>query len=77
MRYTKENLKQDPTIDPQKIDSSPTIKYIVSWRYSEKIVFPTTYEIKVNDKATSITGTVAKPSNTKTKLTALDAPIIK
>ena len=68
--------KQAPTIDPQKIDSSPTFGIYCIWRYSEKIVFPTTYEIKVNDKATSITGTVAKPFNPSVKLTALDAPII-
>ena len=45
-------------------------------RYSEKIVFPTTYDIKVNDKATNITGTVAKPSRPSVKFTAFDAPII-
>ena len=66
--------KQAPTIDPQKIDNSPTFGIYCIWRYSEKIVFPTTYEIKVNDKATSITGTVAKPSNPSVKLTAFEDP---
>ena len=33
-------------------------------------------EIKVKDKATSITGTVANPSKPSVKLTAFDAPII-
>ena len=45
-------------------------------RYSEKIVFPTTYEINVYESATNITGTVAKPSNPSVKFTALDDPII-
>ena len=31
--------KQAPTIDPQKIDSSPTFGIYCIWRYSEKIVF--------------------------------------
>ena len=39
-------------------------------------MLPTTYDINVNDKATNITGTVAKPSNPSVKFTALDAPII-
>ena len=39
-------------------------------------MFPTTYEIKVNDSATNITGTVARPSRPSVKFTALDAPII-
>ena len=39
-------------------------------------MFPTTYDIKVKERATSITGTVAKPSRPSVKLTALDAPII-
>ena len=39
-------------------------------------MFPTTYEIKVKDKATNITGTVASPSRPSVKFTALDAPII-
>ena len=39
-------------------------------------MFPTTYEISVKDKATNITGTVAKPSSPSVKLTAFDAPII-
>ena len=34
--------KHDPTIEPQKIDSSPTFGIYCNWRYSEKIVFPTT-----------------------------------
>ena len=39
-------------------------------------MLPTTYEINVNDKATNITGTVAKPSKPSVKFTALDAPMI-
>ena len=39
-------------------------------------MFPTTYDIKVNDRATNITGTVAKPSNPSVKFTALEDPII-
>ena len=68
--------RQDPTIDPQKIESSPTLGIYCSCKYSEKIVFPTTYDIKVNDRATNITGTVAKPSNPSVKFTALEDPII-
>ena len=68
--------KQDPTIDPQNIESSPTSGIYCSCKYSEKIVFPTTYEIKVKDSATNITGTVAKPSNPSVKLTAFEDPII-
>ena len=70
------NPKQDPTTDPQKIDNSPTSGIYCICRYSEKIVFPTTYEINVNDNATNITGTVAKPSKPSVKFTALEAPII-
>ena len=40
------------------------------------MVFPTTYDINVNESATNITGTVAKPSRPSVKLTALEAPII-
>ena len=40
------------------------------------MVFPTTYEIKVKDEATNITGTVASPSRPSVKFTAFDAPII-
>ena len=36
------NPKQAPTIDPQKIESSPTSGMYWICRYSEKIVFPTT-----------------------------------
>ena len=32
--------------------------------------------MSVNDKATNITGTVAKPSSPSVRFTALDAPII-
>ena len=39
-------------------------------------MLPTTYEINVKDKATNITGTVAKPSSPSVKFTAFDAPII-
>ena len=39
-------------------------------------MLPTTYEIKVKDNATNITGTVAKPSNPSVKFTALEEPII-
>ena len=68
--------KQDPTIEPQKIDNSPTSGIYCIWRYSEKIVFPTTYVIKVKENATSITGTVAKPSKPSVRFTAFEAPII-
>ena len=34
--------RQEPTIEPQKIESSPTSGIYCIWRYSEKIVFPTT-----------------------------------
>ena len=34
--------KQEPTIDPQKIDNSPTSGIYCICKYSEKIVFPTT-----------------------------------
>ena len=34
------------------------------------------YEINMNERATSMTGTVAKPSSPSVKLTAFDAPII-
>ena len=68
--------KQAPTIDPQKIESSPTSGIYWICKYSEKIVFPTTYEINVKESATNITGTVAKPSRPSVKFTALDAPII-
>ena len=37
---------------------------------------PEEYEMKVNDRATNITGTVAKPSNPSVKFTAFEAPII-
>ena len=33
-------------------------------------------KLRVNESATSITGTVAKPSKPSVKLTAFDAPII-
>ena len=39
-------------------------------------MFPTIYEINVNESATSITGTVANPSSPSVRFTALDAPII-
>ena len=39
-------------------------------------MLPTTYEMKVNERATNITGTVAKPSNPSVKFTAFEAPII-
>ena len=39
-------------------------------------MFPTIYEIKVNERATNITGTVANPSSPSVRFTALDAPII-
>ena len=39
-------------------------------------MFPTTYEINVNESATSITGTVANPSKPSVKFTAFDAPIM-
>ena len=68
--------KHAPTIDPQKIDSSPTSGIYCIWRYSEKIVFPTTYVIKVNERATNITGTVANPSSPSVKFTAFEAPIM-
>ena len=68
--------KQDPTIEPQKIDNSPTSGIYWICKYSEKIVLPTTYEIKVKERATNITGTVASPSKPSVKFTALDAPII-
>ena len=70
------NPKQDPTIEPQNIESSPTSGMYCNLRYSEKIVFPTMYEIRVKERATNITGTVAKPSSPSVKLTALDDPII-
>ena len=70
------NPKHAPTTDPQKIDSSPTSGMYWICKYSEKIVFPTTYEIRVNERATNITGTVANPSNPSVKFTAFDAPII-
>ena len=68
--------RQDPTIAPQKIAASPTSGIYWIWRYSENIVFPTIYEIKVNESATSITGTVANPSSPSVRFTALDAPMI-
>ena len=34
------------------------------------------YEIKVNERATNITGTVASPSKPSVKLTAFEEPII-
>ena len=68
--------KQAPTTDPQKMDSSPTSGIYWICKYSEKIVFPTTYEINVNERATNIIGTVANPSNPSVKFTAFDAPII-
>ena len=68
--------KQDPTTDPQKIDSSPTSGIYWICKYSEKIVLPTTYEINVNERATNITGTVANPSKPSVKFTAFDEPII-
>ena len=68
--------KHAPTIEPQKIDSSPTFGMYWICRYSEKIVFPTTYEISVKESATNITGTVAKPSSPSVKFTALDEPTI-
>ena len=68
--------KQDPTIEPQKIDNSPTSGIYCICKYSEKIVLPTTYEIRVNESATNITGTVANPSKPSVKFTALEAPII-
>ena len=46
-----------------------------SWRYSEKTVFPTMYDINVKDNATNITGTVASPSKPSVKFTALEEPI--
>ena len=70
------NPKHAPTSDPQKIASSPTSGIYCIWRYSENIVFPTIYEIKVNESATSITGTVANPSSPSVRFTALDAPMI-
>ena len=70
------NPKHDPTIEPQKIESSPTSGMYWICKYSEKIVLPTTYEIKVKESATNITGTVANPSKPSVKLTAFEAPII-
>ena len=34
--------KHEPTIDPQKIESSPTSGMYCICKYSEKIIFPTT-----------------------------------
>ena len=68
--------KQAPTTEPQKIESSPTSGIYCILRYSENIVFPTTYEIKVKERATNITGTVANPSSPSVKFTALEAPMI-
>ena len=34
--------RQDPTIEPQNIDNSPVSGMYCIWRYSEKIVLPTT-----------------------------------
>ena len=36
------NPKQEPTIDPQKIEISPTSGIYCNFRYSENIVLPTT-----------------------------------
>ena len=63
-------------LNRKNIDSSPTSGIYCNFKYSEKIVFPTTYEIRVNDNATSMTGTVAKPSKPSVKFTAFDEPII-
>ena len=68
--------KHEPTIDPQKIESSPTSGIYWILRYSENIVLPTTYEISVKERATNITGTVANPSKPSVRLTAFEAPII-
>ena len=70
-----EKPKQAPTIDPQKIESLPT-SGIYLFEDIEKIVLPTMYEINMNERVTSMTGTVAKPSSPSVKLTAFDAPII-
>ena len=42
--------KHAPTTDPQKMDNSPT-SGILNLKILGKIVFPTTYEISVNESA--------------------------
>ena len=39
-------------------------------------MLPATYEIKANDSATIITGTIAKPSKPSVKFTAFEEPTI-
>ena len=75
VRCTKENLNKILLLN-HKIDNSPTSGIYCICKYSEKIVLPTTYEIRVNESATNITGTVANPSKPSVKFTALEAPII-
>ena len=70
------NPRHDPTIEPQKLKAHQHQEYIVTEDNLKKIVFPTMYEIKVNDRATNITGTVASPSRPSVKLTAFEEPII-
>ena len=48
--------KQDPTIEPQKIASSPVSGIYCNFRYSENIVFPTTYDINVKTSGGGLTG---------------------
>ena len=60
-----------------KYDKNPILSGIYCiCKYSEKIVLPTTYEINVNERATSITGTVAKPSRPSVRFTAFEEPTI-
>ena len=68
--------KQAPTIDPQNTDASPTLAIQGICKYSEKTVLPTTQHIRVKERATNITGTVAKPSNPSVRLTAFEDPTI-
>ena len=53
------NPKQAPTIDPQKIESSFNLEYILFEDIQKKFCCHPMYEINMNDRATSMTGTVA------------------
>ena len=72
---TKEILNRIQQLN-RKILRAHLYQVYIEFEDNLKIVLPTTYEINVNDKATNITGTVAKPSNPSVKFTAFDAPII-
>ena len=68
--------KQEPTIDPQKIDTLPHLGYIEFVDIQKKLYYQPRKKLSVNESATNITGTVAKPSSPSVKFTAFDAPII-